>query len=163
MRCGMEKTAKSGCRSFVVLAARADLRTLIQGRRRRRVKSRMGHRRDDAAQLTILKNAHSPRPSVHLWDGEATKAHTKCTTDNHREWCDKRTRFAETVIFWRFRRGLIVCSVLLYLCRTERMLIICGDKINILPTCHQQTTHILPSPTTYLQIPYRTNADRMRP
>ena len=51
--------------------------------------------------------------------------------------------------------------VLLYLCRTERMLIICGDKINILPTCHQQTTHILPSPTTYLQIPNRINADRM--
>ena len=43
--------------------------------------------------------------------------------------------------------------VLLNLCRTENRWVTFGYEINICPTSCQQFAHIVPSPTTYLQVP----------
>ena len=38
---------------------------------------------------------------------------------------------------------------------------VCGEEINIFPTSSQELSHIVPSPTSYLQIPHWRSFDKM--
>ena len=37
---------------------------------------------------------------------------------------------------------------------------VCGEEINIFPTSRQELSHIVPSPTSYLQIPHWRSFDK---